>query len=71
MGRSRCVKQWVGGKWLAVLLLKCRDCRNFFVWRFDGEAVYSSYTRIEGICASIMALLKQAVNFCGATWSLC
>ena len=29
MGRSRCFKQWVGGKWVAVSLLKCRDCRNF------------------------------------------
>ncbi len=31
MGRSRCVKQYVGGKWVAGSLLKYRDCRFFGV----------------------------------------
>ena len=69
---SQPVRQTVGGgKWVALSLLNYRDGRNFWCGGLAMRRfILPSYTRIAAVCASIMPLLKKAVNFCGATWSL-
>ena len=61
MDRIRCVKQWVGGKWVAVSLLKYRDDRYFGVLAWWSGSLFFLYSRY--FAKSTFSVKLQIVSY--------